>query len=310
MARRERRFTSFAAALCLLLLLPGTTATGGDDPFGSREIVFGYSSHLLSQVSRSDAQAALALWTKEILRLAEYPAAAKTIIYENMPALINAVRQGKVDLIAISPLDYLRIRSMALMEPALVGIRGGKVGDEQVLIVRREDGIRSVHQLRGRLLTLLTAYEGEIASLWLDTTLAKQGLPNTPRFFGSLKAVPQASQAILSVFFKQADACLVNRNAFSTAVELNPQIGRDLVVLESSQVIPLGISCLSSSLTKAQKEEIITLSIKMTTTPTGRQVLTLFKVESVEKAPKNILDYLETLLKEHESYQTLAKGNR
>ena len=47
------------------------------------------------------------------------------------------------------------------------------------------------------------------------------------------------SQAILPVFFKQAEAALVTRATFDTAVELNPQLGAALRTLSRSpQLIP------------------------------------------------------------------------
>ena len=142
------------------------------------------------------------------------------------------------------------------MEPALIGEKNGKPGDEQVLLVRRDSGIRGLDQLRGGKLTLLQGAGGEIASLWLDNLLAKRGLPAAGRMFGSVKVVPKAQQVILPVFFRQADGCIVGSNAFQTAVELNPQLGKELVAMRTSPVYPIAVTCLRTTLTNEQKDRV------------------------------------------------------
>lgn len=306
----RKRFALLATVLCISLLVRGTGAAEGEGAFASRGILFGYSSRLISQVTRSDAQAALTLWTRELTRLADYPVVARSIVYEDLTALVAAVHNKEIDIIALTPLDYLKIRDRVPMEPALIGVRNGRTGDEQVLVVRREDGIRNVNQLKGKRLTLLAGGAGEIPSLWLDTILAKQGFPDTAKFFGGIKEVSKASQAILPVFFHQADACIITRNAFSTAAELNPQIEQDLVILASSPEFPPGITFMRATLSKAQKDEFIRLSQKMVLSPTGKQILTLFKVDNIMVPRPDCLKNFEALVKEHENYRTLAKGSR
>ncbi|TFH29530.1 MAG: hypothetical protein E4G97_07095, partial [Deltaproteobacteria bacterium] len=149
---------------------------------------------------------------------------------------------------------------------------------------------------------------GSIATLWLDTLLAKQRLPSIDRFFESLKEEVKPQQVILPVFFQQADACLVGRTSFLTAVEMNPQIGKDLVVLETSPVFPIAVLCSRATMTKFQKEEFLRLSFRMTKSPTCRQILTLFKVDKIMRVPPTALDGLAALVRESEGNRIARKG--
>jgi ABC-type phosphate/phosphonate transport system substrate-binding protein len=273
---RSRGCSSFyAIVLGLSLLLQGATAVGGESIFGPQGVRIGYSSRLLFEVSLQDAQTAMALWTRELNRLAGLNVPPRATIFEGMPTLVAAIQGGEVDFIALSCLDYMKIRERVSIEPALVGLKGERSGDEMVLLVHRGSGIERLGQLKGKRLNLM-AGGNEIASLWLNAVLAKKEMPAARLLFGSMKEVGKAQQAILPVFFRQVDACVVNRSAFRTVTELNPQIGRDLSVLAASAELPTGITCFHPDLSEAEKKEFIRISMKRVDSPVGRQILTLF----------------------------------
>lgn len=308
MIRSGGRALSCAIAFGLLLL-PGAFAAGGEPVFGPRGLRIGYSSRLLFDVSLPDARTAMALWTRELNRLAGLSTPPRTTIFEDLPTLVAAIQGGEVDFIALNCMDYLKIRGAIPIEPALVGLKRGSPWDAMVLLVHRGSGIERLDQLKGKRLNVL-AGGGEIASVWLDTVLARHGMPEAGRFFGSMKEVGKAQQAILPVFFRQADAGVVNRNAFRTITELNPQIGRDLTVLSASAELVTGITCFRPGISEAEKREFIRISLKLIESPAGRQILTLFKVDDIANVPAGCLDNLEALLAESEKVKLLAKGRR
>lgn len=298
-----------AFALGLALLLGGGDSTGSSSIWGPEGIRFGYSSRLLFEVSRQDAQAALALWTRELFRLAGLDTPPQAKIYEDTPSLVSAISRAELDFIALPCLDYLKIRDRVRLEPALAGMKNGILKDEMVLLVRRESGLDRMEKLQGKTLFIM-AGAGEITSLWLDTILYRNSLRTTERFFGEVKEAGKGQQAILPVFFRKADACVVSRNAFTTAAELNPQIGRELVVLAASPPLPTGITCFRADLSESKKNEFIRIYGRLVHTPTGRQILTLFKVDAIVPVPTGFLDGLEKMVKEAERVREGAKTQR
>src|SRR5208283_5439222 len=76
---------------------------------------------------------------------------------------------------------------------------------------------------------------------WLSITLAASNLPCPERFFASHKQNDKITQVVLPVFFRRADVACLARHDWDTAVELNPQLGRELRPLSiSPKVIPIG----------------------------------------------------------------------
>ena len=55
-----------------------------------------------------------------------------------------------------------------------------------------------------------------------------------------MKLVDHASQAVLPVFFRQADACLMPRWSYDTMVELNPQVKDQAIILALSPLLARG----------------------------------------------------------------------
>jgi ABC-type phosphate/phosphonate transport system substrate-binding protein len=178
---------------------------------------------------------------------------------------------------------------------------------EYLLLVHRQKGITVLPQLNNKRLVITSEYgASDVNLLWLDREMKKHGLPKTTLFFKTLKQVPKASQAILPVFFQQAEAALVPRSAYETMAELNPQIVTDLAILAASPPFPRGLTAFREDIKPEAKQRIIASALNLHTYPRGRQILTLFKTEQVVRLPKNYFDNLIRLLKD-QSYKAQKK---
>ncbi|MGA1197595.1 MAG: PhnD/SsuA/transferrin family substrate-binding protein, partial [Candidatus Latescibacterota bacterium] len=119
--------------------------------------------------------------------------------------------------------------------------------------------------------------------------------------------MPKTTQAILPVFFQQADACLVPKTDFETAVQLNPQLGINLQILAESPGFKNSIACL-------QKEYynnyagLITEALKtIGQTEQGKQFFTLFRVNTMQRFDEAHLDNVKNLM---QTYQTLNQNKQ
>jgi ABC-type phosphate/phosphonate transport system substrate-binding protein len=191
--------------------------------------------------------------------------------------LLQAINNHKVDFVGLNSVDYIKIRNLVQLEPALITLFGNDYGNEYVLLGNRELNIHKLNQLKGRKI-LLSMGSNPIPLLWLRHLLKKQGLPGSERFFGSYKEVDRASQAILPVFFKQADACIVPRRAFETSAELNPQISQKLEILITSPLYADSLVLFRRDYSSDNKKKLIDVGLNFNKYPQGRQVLTLFQI--------------------------------
>ncbi|MBA4374540.1 MAG: hypothetical protein C0402_16945 [Thermodesulfovibrio sp.] len=297
--------------IIVCLLFPPEVSRGENREASPEPLKVGFSVKFLNDVSRADAQVALELWIREISRSLGIKANPKPFIFDNSMEMTTALRNGGIDLIALSTLDYLNIRNSVPLEPALVGDKGKLAGgDEIVVVVRRDQGITDFGQLKGKKLIIHSGILGDSAHLWLHSVLAKRNLPEKESFLGSIQEVKKASQSVLPVFFKQADAGLLARAAFETMVELNPQLGKEMTVLLNSEKLLYGLFCFRKDLGADIKKRILDNALNMRTTPTGKQIFTLFQIENVTPFNPSYLTTTLALMNEQNRLKERISGKK
>jgi len=186
----------------------------------------------------------------------------------------------------------------------LIGTNRGRVGEEYALIVHKGAPWNDLQQLRGKnLLVEKSSGACNIALLWLDTQLLRQHLPPSQSFFQSLRLVESASQAVLPVFFRQAEACLLPRWSYDTMVELNPQIKEETTMLALSPLLVRGGLFMVKGL-GPEKQGLIPATQKIWQTTRAKQIMTLFHAdEIVPFQPAHI----QTIVNLYEEYSRLTK---
>jgi ABC-type phosphate/phosphonate transport system substrate-binding protein len=134
--------------------------------------------------------------------------------------------------------------------------------------------------------------------VWLEALLAQQSLAAPPEFFKATTRAEKPSKAILQVYFRQADACVVTTNVYAVAGELNPQLQRDLrVVAVSPELVPALFYFRPGDKSRA-REELEPAILGLHETPAGQQVLTIFQCDRMVKSPTTCLATTRELLKE------------
>jgi hypothetical protein len=299
--RNQLSKSLFIICLCCLALGNKT-----DDPVEARgNIIIGYSSTVFVGVDRRDVQAALDMWTAELGKAARLKQTMRAIIFEGLVDMMEGIRQAKVDFVAMTIVDYLRIKSQVGIEPLLTGVNQGKVGEEYALIIHKGVPWSELKQLGGKnLLVEKSSGACNNALLWLDTELLRQHLPPSQGFFQTVKLVDKASQAVLPVCFRQAEACLMPRWSYDTMVELNPQIKEQVTILILSPLLAKGGLFLVKGL-PPEKREVILSTQKVWQTVRAKQLMTLFHSEEVVPFKPA---YFQTMVHLYDEYSRLTKG--
>ena len=124
-------------------------------------------------------------------------------------------------------------------------------------------------------------------------------LPEAPGFFSSIVDKRKSSQAVLSVFFRQTDACIATSEAFDIMVALNPQVGRRLKVIASSPEIVCTVSFFRKGYCEKTKAVIRNGAANLENTVEGQQLLILFKLTGIFFLKDSDLDSFRVLLNEY-----------
>lgn len=259
------------------------------------DFVIAYSPKSLMDVDPKDAMAAFRIYVEELAKKIGYSGGSSP--YDNVESVMKEVENGKIDMIAMNSIQYLKIINKSLIEPAYGNIRGGKMTVKYQILVHNNKGFTKISDLKGKKLILVKGDETGV--LYLNTLLLRQRLGEAKEFFSSVDEKVKTSQAVLSVFFGQTDACIVNDIAYQTMVEMNPQLGKDLKIISTSPELLDYLAVFRKSLNDDIKRKTHEVGRTLKTHPRGKQILMLFKIDDLAPIKETDLSSIKELLDEY-----------
>ncbi len=264
--------------------------------------------HVLDELTRKDAQFAMDMWTKEIVRIVKKQTNIHFIVtsdfLENDYTQTNLSLSKKFDLIILGALDFFDYNFDKYWESVALTTVKGHFPEEYLVLARKDRNYKDIRDLQSKKIALSKNQDERIIEYWLNYLLQKKHFGSADDFFKSQTFVTKDSKAIVSVFFNKADACVVNYNQFQTMVQLNPQIGQDLVVIAQSPAFARGMFCLKKTLDEKIKQIITNAALDLNKSQRGKQILAFFGQSSMIPSKP---EYLETLRELVQNSKALAK---
>jgi len=300
----EPKYT-LIAIVSTAVILAGLDVFSQNNKESSRLLRFGYSFEDLANVDPTDARIAIEIWQRKLNDLlGDYDLGPENYFYENTPSLLNALKTGKIDAAGITCVDYIRSREELPVVPILVPTREEDILETYILLVYCSSELTDLSGLESRNLIIEKGERGRIALLWLDTLLLKRGLPESRDFLRSVRKADKVSLAALPVFFRQADACIVTLDSWNTLCELNPQLKKQLRILEQSPGYLGAVTVMRKDFPLQSRERFVKNVLAMQTKPECKQILTLFRFDGLAKFKQSHLKTIEALVKEYDALKS------
>ncbi len=284
--------------LCQAICLNPEPSLAGDKNDLPHVLRNGFVMKVIADVDQRDAQATLELLTSRISRNLGLNTTPRVTIYPDMKRLMDAVRRDELEVISIPSIDYLRLRDRSLLVPSFVPMHVDGTGLHFILITRTDSGIRSLADLKGKTVLAISSSKLEVGNVWLEYLLLKEVKESPASFFRQFKETAKLSQAIMGVFFRQADAALVTRAGLDSAKMLNPQIARQLRVIAESNELCDSITCFPAKSTEKMRRALLNAVLKITDDPSGKQLLTILQSSGIMPFRPSHFAGLEELLRE------------
>jgi ABC-type phosphate/phosphonate transport system substrate-binding protein len=256
------------------------------------------SESLVGDVNLNDARASMVVWMRRIAQDLELDLQYDPQVFENSERLAVRVRQGQLDTVAINILEYRRMIDWLNGSQVVVPTQRTKL--EYILLVRADAGISKLADLKGRRLMALKVPKACIAAAWLSNLLDGEESGGAERFFGSIVPDTKPARVILPVFFGQADACLTTSSSFATMSELNPQVAKRLRPLATSPEIVSSLYTFRRDWEHSTRDQMIRALADLRSSPSGRQVLTMFQCESLVMKDSSCLNNSLAILEQAE----------
>jgi len=250
----------------------------------------GFTQDIFSNRNKNDTLAAMKSWSQTITRERGVDIDPDMIVFDSVEQAADAVKEKRVDALTLLLDEYSAVPTGLLSGPYFRDQINGETHIEFVLLGRRDGAVRELDDLRGARLIAHDYADVQLALDWLGARLAESGLDSVGRLASSFERNPKLSATVLSVFFGKNDACLVSLEGFESMVELNPQLSKQLSVIEISQPVIPSMFCFRNDLDEARKTRLFTVVLRLGESVTGQQVLRVFKADGMAEVTAEELD--------------------
>jgi phosphonate transport system substrate-binding protein len=265
----------------------------------------GYSSSVFCYLDRENTQTAARLWANLMMRRKH--GTAESRIFQSQAELERELQAGKLDLVVLLPNEYLGLRNRSLLEPLYVSTRTRGLYDTLLLVTRNDSGITTMRHLKGKNLMHPRGAANAVHRMWLETLTMRQGVREPNRYFSSMKEVITSSQALMPVFFRHADACIISRNSFDIMAELNPQLRTQMRIIEETAPMATGVICIRRSCDQRQRETLKEILDTLDHSVEGKQLLTLFRMSGLIPHRPSYLESSVVFLKKYNDLKNAAR---
>ena len=257
----------------------------------------GFSANIFKGVYLKDATAAAKVLTE--LFLQKYKRTWKVKpheVFSSIDELEKILKEQEFEVLVMHPSEYVQVEDLNLLEPIAVSLRNGSPYDSYHLLVHKDSNLKELKDLKGKTV-LVSSQLGNKVELWIDYLLKQEKLDTKEKYFSKFQFIDKPLATILPIFFKKVDACIVDESSYKTVVELNPQIGQDLVTIEISQPLAIGLVVIRKSISDPQvKADIKEAFLDLHKYEESRQYLTVFRIGQIVEFKEEYLRSTYALL--------------
>jgi ABC-type phosphate/phosphonate transport system substrate-binding protein len=277
-------------------LLQGSSIAA--DP-GSFHVNIGFSSKAFVNVPREDIRVAVRILSQKVAK--NTVGSADSRIYDSTAEIEQDLKAKKLDAVALTPEDFFEISSRTPIEPVMVTATDKGHEVELILLTRKDSGICSFHELKNRIIAVparIVQY-GNMYFTWVEILLMRETYKSIEQYFSTVRETKTPSLSLMQVFFRQADACVVTSQIFELTAELNPQIVRELKVIERVGKLSGGILVLRPDLPGDRKQKLLRSLRTIHEDPEGRQLFLLFQLNRLVPYRPEFLQATAAFFAEH-----------
>lgn len=252
---------------------------------------FGYDIGQFTRYNKKDMKLAISIWLDEIASETIYD--IDPIAYDDPMEMARDLEDDKLDFVTTSSLNFVKFFDKDTLADGFSGGDSDSSTHRLLLVTQADPLIRSWEGLSSAKVFRLDG--SDVSELYLKTSLIKHQLPDQVEWI----TINNYQQGLLKLFFDKGDAAIVTKKALILAAEMNPQISERLKVFDTSTLTDMTPSYFRKKVDIKMQKAITASALKITSNMRGRQVLDVFRTDSIIKVPVSSLIPVEKAYREY-----------
>jgi len=297
-------FKSLLLAFLLISQIGLTTPSWADE--NNHVIVMGGSSLGIRDSSKQDTEITFNAAVAELLK--SHGANLTMKVFDSTQDLYKSFDNNELDGIFGTPLEFIQRESKLNNSFVAVHYKNVPLAQPFLVLVRADDNIKSIKELRGKKCSIKPTQDMEL--LFLNTLLLENQQSEYTTFFSDRLIPKNTNTGMMDVFFGKSDLTIVRESEYKTAVELNPQLGKKLAILTKSEPFLVLIGGAKDNMPEASHKAAVDSLIQLSSTEKGLQLMKIIHADSFESATKSDLNNVRDLLKRYQSLKAKQSSSR
>lgn len=278
-----------------LLILVIISRAGLSDPlvFDARPVFkIGYHVSSFPDLTPTECNQTLDLLAKEVGKFAKLEVSNTS--YDDIKKMRDDFQRGVFNFVILPPLTIIKYYDTDMLRGGFNATANNQTLDTLQLITRKNERLDDFRALQGKRVSLLE--NDSFSTFYLETLVFRLSKKGMAHFFYDIDKQKKSQRLIFKLFFKQTDAILIYRSQLQLAIEMNPQIGKIIQVIEQFQSTPRGIGFFHKDVDEKLRKYIISQVIEFQKTIRGLQLLEILKSDQIKRS------YLSDLKKVSDLY--------
>lgn len=271
-----------------------------------RHFIMGGSALSLRGISKQDADTTFNAFLADLYKGDRGDWSLEMAMYPTPELMLKAFDQGEIDGYFGTPLDYLARKDKVCKVMSGLKFRFAPMKQKLLILARADAGVKKISDFKSARLSLAPYQDLEV--LYLNTTLLRNKLPEIQTFFSEHIEAKSTNVALMDVFFSKADITVVRENEYNVALELNPQLAKNLIILDQSPPMLSAIAVINNkSITESDFMDFLASFNAIIKFKEGGKLLDLMQIDSVATVSPDDVSNVESLLNEQASLRKIRR---
>ncbi len=208
--------------------------------------------------------------------------------------IIDAMDNNEVDFCYCGPLVYVEAHEKAGAIPLVKPTANGKPFYNSVIIVRKDSGINSISELKGKKFAF-TDRNSTSGYLFPRAMLAEEGIDDVSNFFSEVIFTNGHDSSLESVYQSYIDGAGIFDYAFVREPEADPKVA-ELKIIKTSDPIPMGPVVLSKDFDEKVAKELLKVFLQIGKDEETKKLAEKIKVDGYIEAEDKDYDSIRKAL--------------